>query len=198
MTLPADTPVLAFAGDILLARGPLGEALPAIHAANGAGEAVLVFEAATGRVVDLDLRGSAADALARLAPAPEPEKPNPEKRGPGRPRLGVIPREVTLLPRHWDWLAAQPGGASVALRKLVEVALKEAEAPDRARKAKDATYRFMTALAGDKPGYEEATRMLFAGDWTAFDAAVQAWPEDMREAATEMAGPGWRNGQGRP
>ncbi|WP_291840746.1 DUF2239 family protein [Brevundimonas sp.] len=192
MTLPADTPVLAFAGDALIARGPLGEALAAIHAASGAGEAVLVFDAATGRVIDLDLRGSAADALARLSPAPEPEK-----RGPGRPRLGVTPREVTLLPRHWDWLAAQPGGASVALRKLVEAALKEAEGPDRARRAKDATYRFMTALAGDKPGYEEATRMLFAGDWTAFDAAVQGWPEAVREAVRGMAEAGWRNGEGR-
>jgi len=192
MTLPADTAVLAFAGDALIARGPLGEALPAIHTASGAGEAVLVFDAATGRVIDLDLRGSAADALARLSPAPEPEK-----RGPGRPKLGVTPREVTLLPRHWDWLASQPGGASVALRKLVEAALKEAEGPDRARKAKDATYRFMTALAGDKPGYEEATRMLFAGDWTAFDAAVAGWPEAVREAVRGMAEAGWRNGEGR-
>ncbi len=190
MTQPADTLVLAFAGDTLIARGPLGEALPAIHAAGGEGKAVLVFDAATGRVIDLDLRGSVADALTRLAPAPEPEK-----RGPGRPRLGVTPREVTLLPRHWDWLAAQPGGASVALRKLVEGALKEAEGPDRARKAKDATYRFMTALAGDKPGYEEATRMLFAGDWTAFDAAVAGWPEDVREAVRGMAEGAWRNGQ---
>ena len=85
----------------------------------------------------------------------------------------------------------------MALRKLVEAALKEAEGPDRARRAKDATYRFMTALAGDKPGYEEATRMLFAGDWTAFDAAVEGWPADVREAVRGMAEAGWRNGEGR-
>jgi hypothetical protein len=182
MTVSADTLVLAFAADRLIARGPLSEALAAIHSASGAEEAVLVFDAADGRAIDLDLRGSVADALARLAPAPEPEK-----RGPGRPKLGVVPREVTLLPRHWDWLASQPGGASVALRKLVEGALKEAEGPDRARKAREATYRFMTALAGDKPGYEEATRMLFAGDWTAFDAAVEEWPTDVREAVRGMA-----------
>jgi hypothetical protein len=192
MTQPADTPVLAFAGDRLLARGPLGEAMAAIHAATGAGEAVLVFDAATGRVIDLDLRGEVADALARLAPTQEPEK-----RGPGRPKLGVVPREVTLLPRHWDWLAAQPGGASVALRKLVEGALKEAEGPDRARKARDATYGFMTTLAGDKPGYEEGTRMLFAGDWTAFDAVVEGWPADVRDAVRGMAEGAWRNGAGR-
>jgi len=148
------------------------------------------FDAASGWVVDLDLRGDVAAVLARLTPAPEAEK-----RGPGRPKLGVTAREVTLLPRHWDWLSSQPGGASVALRKLVEGALREAEGPDRARRAKDATYRFMTAIAGDLPAYEEATRMLFAGDWTAFDAATEAWPEGVRETAREMAAGAWRNGK---
>jgi hypothetical protein len=186
-------PILAFAGDRLLARGPLGEVLPTVHATASTGEAVLVLDAATGKVIDLDLRGTAADALARMAPTTEPEK-----RGPGRPKLGVTAREVTLLPRHWDWLSAQPGGASVALRKLVEGALKEAEGPDRARAAKDATYRLTTTLAGDRPGYEEATRMLFAGDWTAFDAAVADWPVDVRTAVLALAEPGWRNGLGRP
>lgn len=193
MTLPADLPVLAFAGDRLIARGPAADALAAIKAASDAGEAVLTFDAATGKVMDLDLRGDLAASLARLTPAPEPER-----RGPGRPKLGVTAREVTLLPRHWDWLASQPGGASVALRKLVETALKEAEGPDRARRAKDAAYRFMTTMAGDRPGYEEATRMLFAGDWTAFDAATAAWPEDVRSAAADLAEPAWRNGLGRP
>lgn len=192
MSISANRPVLAFAADRLVARGTLAEATPAIHAAVQEGRDVLVFDAAEGRVIDLDLRGTAADAVARLAPPPEAEK-----RGPGRPKLGVVPREVTLLPRHWDWLAAQPGGASVALRKLVEGALKDAEGPDRARLAKEATYRFMTALAGDKPGYEEATRMLFAGDWTAFDAAVKGWPTDVQEAVRAMAESVWRNGAGR-
>lgn len=180
MSASPDLPVVVFASDRLIARGPLGEVLADIPAAGEL--AALVFDVATGRVVDLDLRGTLHEARARLTPAPEAEK-----RGPGRPKLGVVAREVTLLPRHWDWLAAQPGGASVALRKLVEGALKEAEGPDRARRAKEATYRFMTALAGDLPGYEEATRMLFAGDWTAFDAAVEGWPEGVRETAREMA-----------
>lgn len=191
MTIPADRPVFAFASDRLIARGPAAEALQAIKVATDAGEAVLTFDAADGRVVDLDLRGNSADALARLKPAPEAEK-----RGPGRPKLGVTAREVTLLPRHWDWLSSQPGGASVALRKLVEGALKEAEGPDRARRAKEATYRVMTTLAGDRPGYEEATRMLFAGDWTAFDAAVESWPEGVREVVRTMAEGAWRNGAG--
>lgn len=193
MTLLADQPVFAFAGDRLIARGPASEALAAIKAAADGGGTVLVFDAATGKVADLDLRGDLAASLARLTPTPEPEK-----RGPGRPRLGVTAREVTLLPRHWDWLASQPGGASVALRKLVEAALKEAEGPDRACRAKDAAYRFMTTMAGDRPGYEEATRMLFAGDWTAFDAATANWPADVRAAAGDLAEPGWRNGLGRP
>ncbi|WP_292027338.1 DUF2239 family protein [Brevundimonas sp. UBA2416] len=191
MTVPADQPLFAFAGHRLLARGPAAGVVAAVKAATDAGETVLTFDAATGRVVDLDLRGDLAAVLARLTPTPETEK-----RGPGRPKLGVTAREVTLLPRHWDWLSGQPGGASVALRKLVEGALREAEGPDRARRAKEATYRFMTAIAGDLPGYEEATRMLFAGDWTAFDGATEAWPEGVREMARGMAAGAWRNGAG--
>ena len=187
MTVAADHPLIAFAGQRLIARGPAVEVLPLAHAASGAGEAVLAFDAATGRVVDLDLRGGVADALARLIPAPEAEK-----RGPGRPKLGVTAREVPLLPRHWDWLAGQPGGASVALRKLVEGALRDAEGPDRERKAKDAAYRFMTAMAGDLPGYEEATRRLFAGDGAGFEAAVEEWPEGVRDTARGMAAGVWQ------
>jgi len=109
MTIPADHPVFAFAGDRLIARGPAAEAVLAVKAATDAGETVLTFDAADGRVIDLDLRGDPADVLGRLKPAPEAEK-----RGPGRPKLGVTAREVTLLPRHWDWLAGQPGGAPAA------------------------------------------------------------------------------------
>ena len=187
MTVAADHPLIAFAGQRLIARGPAAEVLPLVHAASGAGEAVLAFDAVTGGVVDLDLRGAVADALARLIPAP-----GAEKRGPGRPKLGVTAREVTLLPRHWDWLAGQPGGASVALRKLVEGALRDAEGPDRARRAKEATYRFMTAMAGDLPGYEDATRRLFAGDGAGFDAAVEEWPEGVRDTARGMAAGVWQ------
>ncbi len=178
----------AFASYRLVASGPPREIVGAVKAAVEAGEAVLVFDDADARPVEFDLRGTLDEVLARLAPPVE------EKRGPGRPKLGVTAREVTLLPRHWDWLAGQPGGASVALRKLVEGALREAEGPDRVRKGREAAYRFMTALAGDLPGYEEATRMLFAGDWTAFDAVVEAWPEGVREHVRMLAGRTWRNG----
>lgn len=191
MSASLDLPVVVFSAHRLIARGPLGEVLEAVRTAAAGAEAALVIDLATGRVVDLDLRGTLDEAKARLTPAP-----GAEKRGPGRPKLGVTAREVTLLPRHWDWLASQPGGASVALRKLVEGALREAEGPDRARQAKEAAYRFMTALAGDLPGYEEATRRLFAGAWTAFDAAMEGWPEGVRETARGMAKDGWRNGKG--
>lgn len=189
MTVPADQSLFAFAGHRLLARGPAAEVVAAVKAATDEGDTVLTFDTVTGGVVDLDLRGDMAAVLARLTPATEPEK-----RGPGRPKLGVTAREVTLLPRHWDWLAGQPGGASVALRKLVEGALREAEGPDRARRAKEATYRFMTAIAGDLPGYEAATRMLFAGDGTAFDAAVEGWPEGVRDTVRGIAAGAWGDG----
>lgn len=189
MTLATCT---AFAGDRLIATGAPSVVAAAVKAAHDAGESVLVFDDADARPVEFDLRGDLDAVLARLAPAAPVEK-----RGPGRPKLGVTAREVTLLPRHWDWLASQPGGASVALRKLVENALREAEGPDRLRRSREAAYRFMTAVAGDRPGYEEATRMLFAGDWAAFDVAIDAWPSDVRDYARRLAAGGWRNGQGR-
>ena len=193
MSVPSDLPVVAFVGaERIVAPAPLHRVLAALHAAAAAGKAPLVFSLVDGRVVDLDLRGEVGEASARLGPPRHPS----ETRGPGRPKLGVTAKEVTLLPRHWDWLAAQPGGASVALRKLIEAQMKAGEGPERARRAKERAYRFMTALAGDLPGYEEATRMLFAGDWTAFDAAVEGWPEGVRETAREMAQGAWRNGAG--
>ncbi|MCS6625563.1 DUF2239 family protein [Roseibacterium beibuensis] len=192
MSVPSDLPVVAFVGaERIVAPAPLHRVLPALHAAAAEGRGPLVFSLADGRVVDLDLRGGVGEARTRLGAPLHPA----ETRGPGRPKLGVTAREVTLLPRHWDWLAAQPGGASVALRKLIEAQMKAGEGPDRARRAKERAYRFMTAMAGDLPGYEEATRMLFAGDWTAFDAAVEGWPEGVRETAREMAEGAWRNGQ---
>ncbi|MBI1685267.1 DUF2239 family protein [Caulobacter hibisci] len=144
---------------------------------------LLIFDP-DGRQVDFDLRGTPEDLAARLAPVePEPETP----RGRGRPKLGVVAREVTLLPRHWDWLAAQPGGASVALRKLVEAARREAEAPDRLRRARDAAYRFASAAAGDAPGFEGAMRALYAGDRAGFEAGLAQWPADVAEHARALA-----------
>ncbi len=138
----------------------------------------LVFEDETGRQVDLDSRGTDEDIRARYPQA---------ARGPGRPRLGVTPREVTLLPRHWDWLAAQPGGASVALRKLVEAASRD---PGAARKAaRDAAYRFASALGGNQPGFEEAMRALYAGKRKRFGRQLEAWPPDIVAHLEKLAAP---------
>ena len=142
---------------------------------------IRIFSDETGRAVDLDPREPPA--------APPQETQSSTKGGVGRPKLGVTAREVTLLPRHWEWLAAQPGGASVALRKLVEAARKSPKADaDRARAAAD---RFMMAALGDAPGYEAASRALYAGDAAAFTALSAVWPEDLRDHARRLAAPGF-------
>jgi hypothetical protein len=141
--------------------------------------AVLIFDDDTGERIEVDFRGTAAAVAKRL----EGETPH----RPGRPRLGVVAREVTLLPRHWDWLNSQPGGASVALRKLVEEARRDHTGRDRIRRAQDAAYRFMTTMAGNETGYEEALRALFAGNRARFERSMEAWPADVREHASKIA-----------
>jgi hypothetical protein len=191
-------PCALFEGDRRIAAGPLAEVARAAHAAAArvAAGPLLAFDDATGQVIDLDLRGAPEDVAARLPalteafPAPvedEPAAPPPAVRGRGRPRLGVVAREVTLLPRHWAWLAGQPGGASVALRKLVERARRESAGPDAARARRDAAYRVMSALAGDRPGFEAASRALFAGDRDGLRAATAAWPGDVAAYVESLA-----------
>lgn len=159
----------------------------ALAAQRLAGEAEVLIFAPDGRSVDFDLSGGPEALAGRLSPPIEPP------RGRGRPKLGVVAREVTLLPRHWDWLASQPGGASVALRKLVEAARRESEGPDRVRGSREAAYRFASAMAGDLPGFEEAMRALFAGDDAGFEARIEVWPADvasqLRAYAAEAFGP---------
>ena len=150
---------------------------------------VLVFDDADARTIEVPLELPAADLLRLLA---QPQLASgaeaaPVPRKPGRPKLGVVAREITLLPRHWDWLAAQPGGASVALRKLVEEARKVSSGDDRRRAAQEATFRFMQAMAGDQPGFEEAARALFAGDVSRFEEQVARWADDVRDHATWLA-----------
>ncbi len=140
---------------------------------------VLVFDRANGRVVDLDLRGNEADVADRYRrDSPLPVTPARER---GRPKLGVVSREVTLLPRHWDWLAEQPGGASAMLRRIVDSAIKERQGRDRANRATEAGYRFMSAMAGDLPNFEEASRALFAADRAAFETRTAGWPADIQD-----------------
>jgi hypothetical protein len=149
---------------------------------------VLVFDDSTGRAIDLDTRGSDEDVLARYGAAAARDVEAIEApRGRGRPKLGVVAREVTLLPRHWEWLESQPGGPSVTLRKLVEEARRTHGERDRTRGAQERAYHFMSAMAGDMPGFEEATRALFANDRTAFSALIAAWPADVRDYAMQLA-----------
>ncbi|MGH6681657.1 MAG: DUF2239 family protein [Bradyrhizobium sp.] len=183
----------AFEGQRRLISGALANvALAVKRASQRASEPIAIFSDATGRVLDLDLRGSAGDVRARLAKAPftdstEGADPPAEPRGRGRPKLGVIAREVTLLPRHWEWLNAQPGGASVALRKLVDQARRGSGDADRRRQARDAAYHFMSATAGDFPNFEEAARALFAGDWRTLASHIAAWPDDVRDHIVKLA-----------
>ena len=160
-----------------------------------------MFDDATGAVIDLDLRGDAAGIASRLtamfyaqvaqsdAPQRRPRgKPAAtDGRGRGRPRLGVVAREVTLLPRQWEWLASQPGGASQALRRLVDEARRLSAGQDRIRPAREAAYRFMAAMAGNLPGFEEAARALFAGDQARFEAQTERWPAEIRAYALKLA-----------
>ena len=185
----------AFIGHQLLATGPLAEVAIAVHKASGNTPArpIIIFDDGNGRPIDLDLRGSEQDVIARLpqpAPASQPATDQisvPEPRGRGRPRLGVVAREVTLLPRHWEWLAMQSGGASVALRKLVDEARRTSGDRDRSRAARDAAYHFMSAMAGDLPGFEEASRALFADDQRRFAALIAGWPGDIRDHIAKLA-----------
>ena len=151
---------------------------------------VLIFDDISSHTIEVDFRGNAEEVLMRL-PSPSavadiaPETARAP--GPGRPKLGVTGKEITLLPRHWDWLGKQPGGASVVIRKLVEEAKRAGDGRDRLRLAQESAYRFMSTMAGNQIGFEEATRALFAGDQTRFNALISLWPTDIRGHVNKLA-----------
>jgi hypothetical protein len=197
---------VAFLGDRLIADGDAATVARAARRAASRKDdgALLVFDAVTSEPLELDLRGSEAEVIARLrtgapdaggaasasADAGAPDADDDETtRGPGRPRLGVVGREVTLLPRHWEWLGAQPGGASAALRRLVDSARTTNAGRDRRRRAQEHAYRFLVAMLGNAPDFEEATRALFAGDHDRFTALTEGWPTDPRDHARRLAAP---------
>lgn len=175
----SDRFAIAFEGPRRIADGPLPDVAVAVKKilARGNRGQILIFDRVTSAPIDLDLSGTDEEIIRRL---------EPPKRSPGRPKLGVVPREVTLLPRHWDWLHDQPGGASVTLRKLVDQARQSTVDTERIRKAKESAYRFMTDMAGDRPGFEEALRALFAGDRARFDRLVDRWPNDIKAHAKAL------------
>jgi hypothetical protein len=186
---------IAFEGGKRIAAGALADvALAVRRRTNASRQPILVFDGGSGQQIDLDLRGTEREIRARLAAAPLAHAPGEDdgpaadaRRGPGRPKLGVVPREVTLLPRHWDWLNAQPGGASVALRRLVDEARRTRGRTQALRVRQEAAYRFMSAIAGNLPRYEDATRALFAGDPVAFLKLTETWPVDVRDHARHLA-----------
>lgn len=202
MSDPLSRPCTAFEGHRQLTRGALVDVALAVRAALAADPqaSILVFGDSTGGVIDLDLRGTTAEIvgrLARQAGVPQPtraaeqhadeEAASPAMRGRGRPRLGVVAREVTLLPRHWQWLAQQRGGASQALRRLVDEACRADGGKTRTHANQERAYRFMSAMAGNLPGFEAATRALFAGKRDDFATHTASWPADVRVHAQDLA-----------
>lgn len=190
------TACIAFEGSRRIASGPLSEVALKVKEVYDAHplSRILVFDAVTSEPIELDCRGSAAQVMSRISAAkdvsPLTETPKPEQAapaGPGRPRLGVVAREVTLLPRHWEWLSTQPGGASVALRKLVEQAKRASASVDRVRSSQNAAFQFMSAMAGNLDGFEEAARALFAADRPRFEVLITAWPADVHEHLKQLA-----------
>lgn len=183
------TPCSAFAEFSRIAYGTLETVAASVkqHVETDPTASILIFDNLQGRQIELDLRGTVADVLASLPPSP-PEAPlNTPSKGPGRPKLGVVAREVTLLPRHWQWLSEQEGGASVALRKLVDDARRRNESKDNQRHSREATYRFMHSMAGDQPDFEEATRALFAGEKDMFQQKTAPWPKDVVSYLREIS-----------
>jgi hypothetical protein len=184
---------IAFDGDRRIGSGGLRRvARLARQALDRSDASILIFDLETSRPIDLDFRGTVDDVMARLpetagAPTAATNAAPDAPRGPGRPKLGVVAREITLLPRHWDWLSQQSGGASVAIRKLVDDARRNNEARDRARIAQESAYRFMAVMAGNRPHYEDAIRALFAGDATRFEQSIGGWPADIRDHARHLA-----------
>jgi len=185
---------IAFDGSKQIAHGTLADVARAAKQAldTGAAGPLLVFDERDSHQVEIDFRGSVDDVLSRLAPHAAPAAAaEPASRGPGRPKLGVVPREVTLLPRHWAWLGQQPGGASAVLRRLVEQSIRHGGGKERARQAMESVDRFMRVMAGDEPGYEEASRAFYRGDRARFGVLTATWPADVGAHVRQLAAVAW-------
>jgi len=199
MSLPdLSTRLIAFSGEKCVAEGNPEQVVTYLKSLieKQPESQLLVLNAVTSRIIELDFRDSPATILANqfrpaeeaaVAPASIGNSVEVQKRGRGRPKLGVVSREVTLMPRHWDWLSNQTGGASVALRRLVEQARHSNEGKDKRRAAQNSAYRFMTVLAGDAPGYEEAIRSLYADDMQGLLKNIASWPPDVAIHAELLA-----------
>lgn len=180
----------AFTGHRLLAHGPLEEVVLCAkeRLRADASASILVFSDLTGKQMDFDLSGSEKEVLRKLQVYLLPEGKTANA-GPGRPKLGVVAREISLLPRHWEWLSTQSGGASATLRRLVEEAKKDSSGKERVKQAQERAHKFMSAIAGDLPLFEEALRALYAKDAKKFKSCLADWPADIKEHARRMAAP---------
>ncbi|MDB5341865.1 MAG: hypothetical protein JWP89_242 [Schlesneria sp.] len=195
MPAHAQTDCAAFEGFCLIASGTLSSVAAKTKKVIDRGERapILIFDSATGEQIEVDFRREVSDVVKSLPEAPstaavaENVEVSAAARGPGRPKLGVEAHEVTLLPKHWEWLRRQSGGASVALRKLVNEASRANEGKDRIRAAQEATYRFLSSIGGNLSGFEEVTRALFAGDQARFHELTESWPKDIRNYGRQMA-----------
>lgn len=180
---PSPASVTAFLAHRRVDGGPREAVLQRLRQHPQA-QSIIVFDDQSGERLELDLRG----VCDHPTPAPAEQVP---ARGVGRPKLGVVAREVTLLPRHWDWLSRQPGGASVALRRLIDEARHSYAQRDEVRASREAAYRVMSALGSSLPGFEEAARSLFAGEQERFDGLLNDWPADLAAYVRQMAEGSW-------
>jgi hypothetical protein len=193
MEKPETQTYTAFNEQKLFAHGPLDKVVLQLRAAQkkDPSSSILVFSDSTGKQMDFDLSGSEKDVLQRLkvfVPDSEPSGTS----GPGRPKLGVISREVSLLPRHWEWLSTQSGGASAVLRRLVDEAIKKTANVSEIKQAQERTYKVLSAMAGNLPQYEEALRALFAKDKKKFELHLKEWPNDVKKYALKLSEPAFR------
>jgi uncharacterized protein len=184
---------VGFAGSSVIARGEIADVALICKDRIDSGEAhrIAVFDDETGRPIDIDFSGTKTKVLARLTAHPlvaPPDQKAGRQTGPGRPKLGVISREISLLPRHWDWLSEQRGGASAALRRMIDIERKSTSALEQGQRAIEAAHRFMWDIAGDQTGFENASRALFAQDFDAFDQHTAVWPTGIQEQLQRFIG----------
>jgi hypothetical protein len=180
----------AFEDAKLLFQGELSDVVLKIKKYLGSdrNSAILIFSEDTGKLMDFNFQGTTQAVLKRLEVFTSAEQMNPSS-GPGRPRLGVVSREVSLLPRHWEWLAARSGGASATIRLLVEEAQKKSSTNPSIKQMQERVYRVMSVLAGDFHGYEEALRALYKRDRKSFVSRIETWPKDVQKYLNDLGKP---------
>jgi uncharacterized protein len=180
--MDSTTRCTAFEGTTKVAAGDLGAVALVVKVLTETApeRLIIIYDDASGQEIDIDFRGSDEDVLSRITSAPP-------QRGRGRPKLGVVAKEITLLPRHWEWLASQSGGASATIRRLIDEARRANTDKDRQRQAQKACYRFMSAVAGNLPDFEEASRALFAGNLGRLSELSLSWPADVRQHVLKLA-----------